>query len=152
MKPGTSRVFSWIFVVCFVGSLIFCTREKQEPVGPEGQEEPFLTVIPTADKAFQLISGNKQDSAFVILDVRTSSEYKNGHIEGALNLSVNSGDFESGINKLNKNATYLVYCQNGGRSSSAAGTMQNAGFLYIYNFTGSMTAWLNAGYPVVKDD
>lgn len=147
------RLFFVLVTVLLLVMAVSCSREKGNPTGPESEtpvEESFLKVVNTAEEARALITDNKDDSSFIILDVRTPNEYADGHLEGAINISLNSGNFENEIEILDKNNTYLVYCRSGGRSSSAVSIMQTAGFNYIYNFTGSMIAWLNAGYPVEK--
>jgi rhodanese-related sulfurtransferase len=69
-----------------------------------------------------------------IIDVRTYSEYASGHLQGALNIDVESGAFDSGITNLDKNATYALYCRSGRRSTLAAERMAEAGFTKIINF------------------
>lgn len=69
-----------------------------------------------------------------IIDVRTYGEYASGHLQGALNIDVESGAFDSGITNLDKNATYALYCRSGRRSTLAAERMAEAGFTKIINF------------------
>ena len=68
-----------------------------------------------------------------IIDVRTYGEYASGHLQGALNIDVESGAFDSGITNLDKNATYALYCRSGRRSTLAAERMAEAGFTKIIN-------------------
>lgn len=72
----------------------------------------------------------------VILDVRTPREFSAGHLEGAMNLSVESPDFEAQLSVLEKNLAYVAYCRSGYRSGVAIEAMKAAGF------TGQLT---NAG-------
>ncbi|MDZ4266102.1 MAG: rhodanese-like domain-containing protein, partial [Mycobacterium sp.] len=44
----------------------------------------------------------------------------------------------------------VVVCRSGGRSSKAATKLSSAG-LAVHNLTGGMTAWENAGQPVIRD-
>ena len=69
-----------------------------------------------------------------IIDVRTYGEYASGHLQGALNIDVESGAFDLGIANLDKNATYALYCRSGRRSTLAAERMAEAGFTKIINF------------------
>lgn len=73
----------------------------------------------------------------VILDVRTSDEYKDGHVKNSLNLDFYSPNFKSELEKLDKNKQYLVYCRSGNRSSQASKLMQQLGFMHIINMTDS---------------
>lgn len=81
------------------------------------------------------------DSSIVMIDVRTPGEVQAGYIDGADMFIDFNGDFQGGIANLDKNKTYLVYCQSGGRSSRAAKVMEAAGFAHVYNLQGGIGAW-----------
>ena len=89
------------------------------------------------------------DSNVVILDVRTPGEYAEGHIDGAINIDVESGTFESAIAGLDKSATYAVYCRSGRRSAIATDSMASLGFAKLYNLDGGTGAWMSAGQQLV---
>lgn len=72
------------------------------------------------------------DPNTVLIDVRTPGETDRGIIDGALLIDYNSSDFEEKIAALDKDKTYLVYCQSGGRSARACNLMQGMGFKEIY--------------------
>jgi len=78
---------------------------------------------------------------------RTPSKYDDGHIEGALNIPVQ--EIEDRLDDLSKNDEILVYCRTGNRSSTAIEIMQANGFTKIYHMHRGITAWIDAGYPVV---
>jgi rhodanese-related sulfurtransferase len=44
----------------------------------------------------------------------------------------------------------VVYCQSGHRSNIAAETLADLGYTHVYNVSGSMNAWMEAGYPVAE--
>lgn len=72
----------------------------------------------------------------VILDVRTSQEFSEEHIDGALNLNVQENDFTDKISKLDKSDQYKVYCRSGRRSGIALEKMKTAGFQNVENLGG----------------
>lgn len=84
-----------------------------------------------------------------ILDVRTDAEYQRWHLEDAINLDVNLGVFRDRAARMDRDRTYLVYCQSGTRSARAAQTLSELGFTRVYNLRGGITKWRDAGYPVV---
>lgn len=84
----------------------------------------------------------------VILDVRTPSEFDDGHIEGALNIPVD--DLEGRLDELSEDEELLVYCRTGNRSTRAVGVLEDAGFTKIFHMDGGITAWMAAGYPTVQ--
>lgn len=85
----------------------------------------------------------------VIVDVRSPEEFEAGHIEGAVNINVESPTFAADIEQLDKDAPHAVYCRSGNRSQVALDTMKAAGFDNAYHLTGGIGAWQAAGYPVV---
>jgi rhodanese-related sulfurtransferase len=85
-----------------------------------------------------------------IIDVRTPEEYNSGHIENAVNVDFNSGNFRDEINRFNRDRTYIIYCRTGARSAGARDIMKELGFQKIYNMDGGITDWIAKGLPVVK--
>lgn len=85
----------------------------------------------------------------VIIDVRTSVEYSQGHLQKALNIDIRSENFNTLINDLDKSKKYLVYCASGKRSYNASTIMKELGFEKIYNLTGGITEWNSQGYEIV---
>jgi rhodanese-related sulfurtransferase len=84
----------------------------------------------------------KQTSASVILDVRTSEEFESGYIKGALNMDIRGGaDFLASIEMLDKSKSYFVYCRSGARSGQACQLMSQMGFSAVYNLEGGVLAW-----------
>jgi rhodanese-related sulfurtransferase len=81
-----------------------------------------------------LILGKKEANNFkdlvkqgaVILDVRTSNEFKTGHIKNAKNISVQQ--LTSQLNKLDPKKPVITCCASGMRSSSAVSILKKAGF------------------------
>jgi len=99
--------------------------------------------------AEKLISENKENSDFMIIDVRTPEEYSNGFIKGAENIDIKSIDFANNIDKLDKKKTYLIYCKSGGRSSKAFEVMKSKGFANVYNMLGGITKWTNEKREII---
>lgn len=86
----------------------------------------------------------------VVLDVRTPSEYAEGHLQGAMNIDVNAADFTTRVNQLDKDKAYAVYCRSGNRSGAALKIMKDAGFTQVQHLDGGITAWTSSDRPVVK--
>jgi len=91
------------------------------------------------------------EAGVITLDVRTPSEFAEGHVEGARLIDFQSGNFEKEIATLDKNATYAVYCRSGNRSGQAVKVMQDAGFTNVFNMNGGVIDWANAGLPLVNN-
>jgi rhodanese-related sulfurtransferase len=86
----------------------------------------------------------------VVLDVRTPSEYRNGHLKDAVLIDFMGKDFEEKVKGLDKSKTYLVHCQVGGRSAKACTKLDQLGFTNVINLEGGYKAWEKAGKPIEK--
>ncbi|WP_084448693.1 rhodanese-like domain-containing protein [Desulfovibrio inopinatus] len=85
-----------------------------------------------------------------ILDVRTPTEFAEGHIAQARNIDIYSSDFTSRLSKLNTSPSYLVYCRSGNRSVSALKRMKSLGFERVWNLSGGVSAWKGSGFTLVQ--
>ena len=70
------------------------------------------------------------EAGTVVVDVRTPDEYAAGHVDGAINVDVESADFGAQIAALPKDTQYAVYCRSGRRSTLATDQMSEAGFTF----------------------
>lgn len=86
----------------------------------------------------------------VVVDVRTPAEYASGHIAGATNLDFRATDFATRVSGLDRQATYLVHCAAGGRSTSSLETFDRLGFTSVVHLDGGLNAWKKAGQATVK--
>lgn len=87
----------------------------------------------------------------IVLDVRTADEFKDGHIEGAVQYDYyETASFETALKNMDKDATYYLYCRSGGRSGTVFNTMQQMGFSSVYELEGGILAWRKAGLPVSR--
>jgi len=80
------------------------------------------------------------DQPPLILDVRTPSEYKSGHIAGAVNVSHEKLPKGLGKKVPSKSRPLVVYCQSGSRSGAALRTLKAAGYSNVKNF-GAISRW-----------
>ncbi|MBL7776725.1 MAG: thioredoxin fold domain-containing protein [Chitinophagales bacterium] len=85
-----------------------------------------------------------------LVDVRTTEEYTDKHINGAKNINYNSADFEKGMLDLDKNKPVYIYCLAGGRSKQAANWAVKNGFTQVYNLEFGINSWLAENKPVVS--
>lgn len=94
-------------------------------------------------------SSMTQQTGVVTLDVRTPGEFSQGHIQGAVNIDVESSTFDSEIAKLDRTKTYAVYCHSGRRSGIATQAMAKMGFKHLYNLENGLADWMSHGMMTV---
>jgi len=70
------------------------------------------------------------------LDVRSTSEFNTGHIEGAIHLP--HSQVNQSATKLlpNKDSEILIYCRSGGRAEKAKNALKTLGYTNIRNIGG----------------
>ena len=101
----------------------------------------LLTACASTTK-YQTVDANKVatliNEGVTIVDVRTPSEYEEGHIKTAVNFPLDVIDTIS----YDKDSPIIVYCASGVRSKQAAETLVDMGYTEVYNLDGGI---LNAG-------
>jgi rhodanese-related sulfurtransferase len=95
----------------------------------------------TANQARKLLQERGGKADFVVLDVRTPAEFAGGHLPGAVNLDIQSHDFETRLTGLDRGKTYLVYCRSGNRSTKAVQAMERLEFPRVLHMRAGMIGW-----------
>ena len=86
----------------------------------------------------------------MILDIRTTADFKSGHIKGAKNVPLS--DFASSVDGLSgdKREPILIYCNSGNTATRAIKLLKNAGYEKVNNLQGGIAAWKEANMPLTK--
>lgn len=84
-------------------------------------------------EAEKIINEDKCDKDFVILDVRESKDFNNGHLQNAINIPIK--DIDKRIDELRnyKNKDIIVYCNTGRKSAEVAEKLVEHGFSDVTN-------------------
>ncbi|WP_340076784.1 rhodanese-like domain-containing protein [Leptobacterium sp. I13] len=86
-----------------------------------------------------------EDNNAIVLDVRTSEEYEEGHIPNAVNNDIYGGQaFIDNLLPMDKAKNYYVYCRSGKRSAQACQIMKGLGYTNTYNLLGGILEWEGA--------
>jgi phage shock protein E len=68
----------------------------------------------------------------IIIDVRSSGEFNNGHIKGSVNIPVDK--LANNLHKLKvKNKPIITCCASGARSASAKAILKTNGYANVHN-------------------
>lgn len=87
----------------------------------------------------------------ILIDVRSESEFTQGHIPKAIHIDVNADDFEKEIKKIAKKDKQLaLYCRSGRRSKIAASKLSNLG-IQIYELNNGYFEWQKSGYATTSN-
>ena len=126
-----------LIVVAIIGILVFSGNSKTKDVNKQSDTNNVLTAKTEAQEnnnvykdisasdAKKLIEKNLTNKNFHIIDVRTTDEFAQGHIEKATNIDFYQSDFEAKISSLDRSGIYLIYCRTGGRSTKAVEVFKN---------------------------
>jgi rhodanese-related sulfurtransferase len=140
-----------VFIFFVVGiAIIFIYSQDCVSQHTVKNKETVLIKTFEPKRAFEFIKQNKRNPDFVVLDIRTSREFQDGHIAGAVNIDFYSPTFAEDLERLDKSKTYFIYCRTGRRSADAIAIMTQKGFKNIYRTPGDIVAWRAAGLPLVK--
>jgi rhodanese-related sulfurtransferase len=115
----------------------------------DARQDQNITAL-TPGEASNLIERHKNDSNFVILDIRTPGEYQSGHLQNSIVIDFYSKSFVDEIGRLNKQKSYLVYCRSGNRSARSMDLFRKLEFKKIYHLSSGIRGWISEGLPLVK--
>jgi len=91
---------------------------------------------------------NREDA--VVVDVREPAEYVGGHIPNSRHIPLSQLDKRLPELDKFKARSLIVSCASGNRSSSACAKLRRAGFEKVYNLSGGISSWDQAGLPITK--
>lgn len=104
----------------------------KDPVNMAGfMAQNILNGMTSAITPSQFKAMDKDD--YILLDVRTEEEFENGHVDGAVNIPVDS--LRDRLHELDKGKAIIEYCQVGLRGYIASRILKQNGF-EVVNITG----------------
>ena len=96
--------------------------------------------------ATQLI--NRENA--VLLDIREPKEYEGGKLPNAIHIPLSQlASRGQELGKLTSRPV-VVYCDRGARARMAGSALEKLGFTAIYQLSGGVRAWKEAGLPLDK--
>ena len=140
MKISKMKFTSLLLIIGLSMMLtVACSQDKTKPA------ETSTTTENAAEKAEiktmtgeELVAQNsdKKKDEVIIIDVRSSEEYKAGHIPNAININVD--ELDGKLNEIEdyKNKPIITYCNSGKKSGTAAEILVNNGFQDVTNAQG----------------
>ena len=134
------KIFLIILSLLLIFGLVACTEDYNNLLlGENSAEEEAINMTNneirhvSMDDIEQIM---RQNSGYIILDVRTIEEFNEGHIPNAICIP-NEIIGQEDITELpDKEQLILVYCRSGRRSKEADEKLKNLGYTNIIEFGG----------------
>lgn len=86
---------------------------------------------------------------YTLLDIRTTKEFEEGHINSAINIDFYNREFEQKI-LLYKSVPVLIYSRSSGQSKQALNKLSELNFEKVVELENGIVAWKREGLPLVK--
>lgn len=143
IKRSVLMPIAALFAICTTGYGEAADKTPQQLV----QEAKAVIQEVTVGDAKKMLDAKEE---LIVLDVRDSQEFVEGHLPGAINISRGFLEFKVGKMIPDKSSKILVYCGIDLRGPLAAKTLNDLGYKKAVNMIGGLEAWKQAGYPTVK--
>ncbi|KAA3619970.1 MAG: rhodanese-like domain-containing protein [Calditrichaeota bacterium] len=143
----------FILLVFIIGGA--CTSENGQQTKLAKQENSqIITQVATDPWGFMLMSQEEvveninSQGTTLILDVRSTAEFTQGHIPGAVNIPIT--EINQRLSELNsyKDKEIAVVCYSGGRTVASLRLLKEAGYSNLKHIAGDMQAWYAARLPL----
>ena len=136
----SKTIYIIFIIIILIAGVILLLNKKDKNI-----KNAVTIKYVSMDEIIQIMNENE---GYIILDVRTEEEFKEGHIPGAICIpnETIAGDV---VNILpDKEQLILVYCRSGNRSKQAATKLQKLGYTNIVEF-GGIVDWTG---EIVKEN
>ena len=116
------------------------SKEAPEATNQDGNASSARSqfVNMKASEAAKILKNNPEA---VVLDIRTPKEYTEGHIPDAINIDYKADSFESELEKLDRDTTYLMHCRSGRRSANSLEIFEKLGFRHVIHMDDGILGW-----------
>lgn len=92
-------------------------------------------------------AAEKQAAGALIVDVRETSEWDAGHVQGAVLIPL--GDLSTRLAEVPKDREVVVMCRSGRRSAQARDYLLQMGYTTVTSLAGGINEWKAQGLPLV---
>jgi rhodanese-related sulfurtransferase len=137
------------------GSMPEAPAAISEPViADQAMFDAFNGFLSSLPEGFYSVKSDKlteelADKAPALVDIRTAEEFKEGYIEGAVNISMQ--EIFTNLDKLPaKDQRIVIYCASGHRGAIVSMGLRLMGYADVVNLAGGFNGWKAAELPVMK--
>ena len=124
-----------LVAAALIGTLAFGAAIALTGCGADNEPTGEVTTVNTitAEQGKAMLD---EDSTIILVDVRTTEEFQEEHIPGAILVPIDELETLAPEMMPDKEATYIVYCRSGNRSATAAQQLVDWGYKNIYDMGG----------------
>lgn len=122
-----------IHIILITTVLVSGCASPESTAGKSPVTQEILQENDITSEQLKKLIDTKSDE-YLLIDVRSESEYGNGYIPTAVNIP--HSEIEDNLNKIPEDKIIIVYCKIGGRASIAAEILRNNGYQKVINFGG----------------
>ena len=120
-----------VFMIFIIILIMFTGCERGDSMKNTEKQPDFRQI--SMQEGMELM---ENDSDYIILDVRRTDEFEEGHIPGAVNIPNETIGTEEIEQLPDKNQTIYVYCRSGNRSKQASKKLAELGYTNVVEFGG----------------
>jgi rhodanese-related sulfurtransferase len=127
---------------------LYLQKQKTRAVGMNETITPFARLADQARSRIEEISAPELSRAKplpVIIDVRESEEYAEGHVPTARHLSRGVLEQKIGDFVPNLSTSVVVYCDRGDRAALVTENLLKMGYQNVRSLRGGLNSWLESG-------
>jgi len=146
-RLAAPTILSLTMFVVAIGA-VACGSDDGDPVAAATNGSQASTGIRVVSPEAGAAIIDDPPPELVVLDVRTSEEFADGHLADATMLDFYRDDFADRLAELDPDAPYLIYCRSGNRSGQTRALMEELGFTDVVDVDGGILAWDDAGLPI----
>lgn len=111
----------------------------------QGSEKMIKTIrkilyrsIDNKEISYENLNDFMKNKKVFLIDVRSNQEYEEGHLNGAINISLYNIEKEIENIVKDKDELIILYCSSGSRSKEAKKIIEELGYHEVYNLKGGI--------------
>ena len=137
-------------IILTIAISVFVTNAYSQTANNKVQEHVGVELAKPINLSAVEFKAMIEKGNVILLDVRTINEFKQGHLQGAINIDWYQRTFETKVAELDKTKTILIYCRSGNRTGKTKYFLIGMGFAKVYNLEHGVNDWARNKFQFVR--